>query len=158
MDSKHIRPAQMFTPPPPPIFSGPSNLISIRGLFSGLLPFLMLALLTSCEKENPVVPKGPQSAQPAAKAAVGNYVKKPASVRKPSATAITHSSATIKWQKASRAEEYIVLRRALYADNPESSLSSVHRTSGLSYRVSIYSMSIWMFWMTRLVRMKGSSS
>ena len=77
-----------------------SNSISIRGLFSGLLPILMLALLASCEKENPIVQEGPQSAaevpQPAAKAAGSNYVKKPASVRKPSATAITHSSATIK--------------------------------------------------------------
>ncbi len=104
-----------------------------RRFFSGLSPLLMLTLLASCQKENPIVSKEPQSAQLAAKAVVGDHAKKPASVRKPSATAITHSSARIKWQKASRAEEYIVLRRALYADNPESSLHSVHRTSGLSH-------------------------
>ena len=102
----------------------------IRRLFSGLFPLLMLTFLASCQKENPVVLEGPQSA---AKVAVGDYEKKPASVRKPSATNITHSSARIEWKKASRAEEYIVLRRALYADNPESSLHPVHRTSGLSY-------------------------
>ena len=93
----------------------------------------MLALLASCEKENPIVPKGPQSAQPAAKAVVGDHAKKPASVRKPTATNITDRSARIEWQKASRAEEYIVLRRALYADNPESSLSPIATTSALSY-------------------------
>ena len=102
----------------------------IRGLFSGLFPLLMLTFLVSCQKENPVVLKGPQ---PAAKVAVGDYEKKPFSVRKPSATNITHSSARIEWRKASRAEEYVVLRRALYADNPESSLSPIATTSGLSY-------------------------
>ena len=62
-----------------------------------------------------------------------DHVKKPASVRKPWATNITHNSARIEWKKASRAEEYVVLRRALYADNPESSLSPIATTSGLSY-------------------------
>ena len=102
----------------------------IRGLFSGLFPLMVLTLLASCQKENPIVSKEPQVA---ARYAVGNYEKKPASVRKPTATNITDRSARIEWQKASRAEEYIVLRRALYADNTESSLHSVHRTSALSY-------------------------
>ena len=62
-----------------------------------------------------------------------DHVKKPASVRKPWATNITHNSARIEWQKASRAEEYVVLRRALYADHPESSLSPIATISGLSY-------------------------
>ena len=62
-----------------------------------------------------------------------DHVKKPASVRKPWATNVTHNSARIEWKKASRAEEYVVLRRALYADNPESSLSPIATTSGLSY-------------------------
>ena len=66
-------------------------------------------------------------------ALVGQTDDPPASVRKPWATNITDRSARIEWQKASRAEEYVVLRRALYADNPESSLSPVHTTSGLSY-------------------------
>ena len=102
----------------------------IRGLFSGLFPLLMLTFLASCQKENPVVLEGPQSA---AKVAVGDYEQKPVQVRKPSATNITHNSARIEWRQARRAEEYIVTRRALYADNPESSLSPVHTTSGLSY-------------------------
>ena len=102
----------------------------IRGLFSGLFPLAMLTFLASCQKDNPIVLEGPQSA---AKVAVGDYEKKPASVRTPSATNITHSSARIEWRKASRAEEYVVLRRALYADNPESSLSPIATTSGLSY-------------------------
>ena len=63
----------------------------------------------------------------------GDYERKPVQVSKPSATNITHNSARIEWKKARRAEEYIVTRRALYADNPESSLSPVHTTSGLSY-------------------------
>ena len=63
----------------------------------------------------------------------GDYEEKPVQVSKPSATNITHNSARIEWKKARRAEEYIVTRRALYADNPESSLSPVHTTSGLSY-------------------------
>ena len=63
----------------------------------------------------------------------GDYERKPVQVSKPSVTNITHNSARIEWKKARRAEEYIVTRRALYADNPESSLSPVHTTSGLSY-------------------------
>ena len=102
----------------------------IRGLFSGLFPLLMLTFLASCEKENPIVEEGPQSA---AKVAVGDYEKKPVQVSKPSATNITRNSARIEWIRARRAEDYIVLRRAIYADNPESGFSPVHTTSGLSY-------------------------
>ena len=109
----------------------------IRGLFSGLFPLLMLTFLASCEKENPIAQEGPQSAakvpQPAAKVAVGDYEQKPVQVSKPSATNITHNSARIEWKKSRRAQEYIVTRRALYADNPESGLSPVHTTSELSY-------------------------
>ena len=107
-----------------------AKLTLIRGLFSGLFPLMLLTLLASCQKENPIGMKEPQVA---ARSAVGNYEKKPASVRKPTATNITDRSARIEWQKASRAEEYIVLRRALYADNPESSLSPIATTSALSY-------------------------
>ena len=70
---------------------------------------------------------------PATATVAAAVVKPPASVRKPWATNITHNSARIEWKKASRAEEYVVLRRALYADNPESSLSPIATTSGLSY-------------------------
>ena len=63
----------------------------------------------------------------------GDYEKKPWTVDKPWATNITHSSARIEWKSAPRAEDYIVLRRALYADNPESSLSPIATTSALSY-------------------------
>ena len=107
-----------------------TNSTLIRRFLTGLSPLLMLTLLTSCQKENPIVSKEPQLA---ARAVVGEYERKPAQVRKPSATNITHNSARIEWKQPSRAEEYIVTRRALYADNPESSLSPVHTTSGLSY-------------------------
>ena len=63
----------------------------------------------------------------------GDYDEKPVQVSKPSVTDITRNSARIEWIRAGRAEDYIVLRRAIYADNPESGLSPVHTTSGLSY-------------------------
>ena len=107
-----------------------TNSTLIRRFLTGLSPLLMLTLLTSCQKDNPVVSKEPRIA---ARAVVGEYDKKPVQVSKPSATNITDGSARIEWNKARRAQEYIVTRRALYADNPESSLSPVHTTSGLSY-------------------------
>ena len=107
-----------------------ANSTLIRSFLTGLFPLLMLTLLASCQKENPIVSKEPRIA---ARAVVGEYDKKPAQVRKPSATNITRNSARIEWKQPSRAQEYIVTRRALYADHPESSLSPVHTTSGLSY-------------------------
>ena len=107
-----------------------TNSTLIRSFLTGLFPLLMLTLLTSCQKDNPVVSKEPQLA---ARTLVGEYESKPVQVSKPSATNITHNSARIEWRKSRRAQEYIVTRRALYADNPESSLSPVHTTSGLSY-------------------------
>ena len=107
-----------------------TNSTLIRSFLTGLFPLLMLTLLTSCQKDNPVVSKEPQLA---ARTLVGEYESKPVQVSKPSVTDITHNSARIEWRKSRRAQEYIVTRRALYADNPESSLSPVHTTSGLSY-------------------------
>ena len=107
-----------------------ANSTLIRSFLTGLFPLLMLTLLASCQKENPIVSKEPRIA---ARAVVGEYDKKPVQVRKPSATNITRNSARIEWRRARRAEDYIVLRRAIYADNPESGLSPADTTSGLSY-------------------------